>query len=395
MIETLSPSPPITTLLQSKGRNTLGHETNLARSPIWHSRPKTTDDDTVVTPVLFGHPFRKIEGRPLTTSDQRLFAQLTTNYVRLGCPDDRQVPFSLTEAAGALGHEALGGRQRSLVRASLGRLRSATFESAVRHPDGHETVLGWGLIDSYLVTTRGNGKGWVQLSEPISRLLGEGSVTFLHAPTWNAICHEDEVAGRLWSFLESETIGAGWRYSVFGTDDPQQRRTMPTIAEVVQLTWSSRKRRVVQRIREACAVIESHDRRYRLTVAAGKGEGSWILTSTRGATPTRAKADTIPETVLNAWRHVFRSYLPSRRQREVLAEVLTRRSPEWIVDQLQAADAQPDPFRHLLSTDAALSASDLSAARAAEQRWSEEKQRESDTAEQSLIDIIDGLRRRQ
>jgi len=64
------------------------------------------------------------------------------------------------------------------------------------------------------------------------------------------------------------------------------------------------------------------------------------------------------------------------------------------VDQLQAANAQPDPFRHLLSTDAALSASDLAAAQAAEERWSEEKQRESDTAEQSLIDIIDGLRRR-
>jgi hypothetical protein len=159
MVQTLPSSPPITTLLLSKGRNTLGHETNLARSPIWHARPRAPEDDTVVAPVLFGHPFRNVEGRPLTTTDQRLFAHLTTTYVRLGCPADRQVPFSLSEAAGALGHEVLGGKQRSLVRASLGRLRSATFESAIRHADGHETVLGWGLIDSYLVTTKGNGKG--------------------------------------------------------------------------------------------------------------------------------------------------------------------------------------------------------------------------------------------
>jgi hypothetical protein len=355
------PVPPITTLLQGKGRNTLGHETNLARSPIWHARPRSSEDDTVLTPMLFGHPFRKIEGRPLTTTDQRLFAQLTTSYVRLGCPADRQVPFSLSEAAAALGHEVLGGKQRSLVRASLGRLRSATFESAVRHPDGHETVLGWGLIDSYLVTTRGGGKGWVQLSEPLGHLLSEGSVTFLHSPTWNAICDEDEVAGRLWSFLESETIGAGWRYSLFTADGIQPSRSMPSIAEVVQLNWSSRKRRVTQRVREACSVIETHDRRYRLTVASGKSEGSWVLTCTRASTP-RANGDTISDTILNAWRQVFRSHLPSRRQRAVLTEILTRRSPEWIVRHLLEADGQTDPFRHVLTTDSSLSKRDLSAA---------------------------------
>ena len=154
LMNNLSPaSPPISATLLSKGKHTIGHETNLCRAPIWHTRPHSNDDDTVVSPVLFGHPFRKVEGHCLTTTDQRLFAQLTTTYVRSGCPDSRQVPFSLGDAATTMGHDVLGGRQRSLIRWSLGRLRSVTFESAMRHPDGNQTVLGWGLIDLWVPRT--------------------------------------------------------------------------------------------------------------------------------------------------------------------------------------------------------------------------------------------------
>jgi hypothetical protein len=182
MSDPLTTPPTITTTILAKGRSTLGHETNLARVPIWHARPRSADGETVVTPILFGHPFRKVEGRTVTTTDQRLFAHLTTSYIRTGCPASRQVPFSLGDAASAVGHEMLGGKQRWLVRASLGRLRSVTFESALRHADGNETVLGWGLIDSYLVTTCGGGKGWVKLSEAVASLLQEGSVTFPSTP---------------------------------------------------------------------------------------------------------------------------------------------------------------------------------------------------------------------
>ncbi len=232
MNESCSSLPFISTSLLSKGKNTIGHETNLARSPIWHARPRGTDDDTVVPLFLFGHPFRKVEGRSLATTDQRLFAHLTTAYVRSGCPESRQVPFSLSGASAFLGYETAGGRQRSLVRCSLGRLRSVTFEFALRHPDGHETVIGWGLIDGHLVTTRGGGKGWVKISEAVAHLLQEGSVTYLHAPTWDAIRSEDEVAGRLWSFLESERIGKAWRYPLLSSE-----HSAPTlsIADVLQL----------------------------------------------------------------------------------------------------------------------------------------------------------------
>lgn len=140
LMNNLSPaSPPISATLLSKGKHTIGHETNLCRAPIWHTRSHSTDDDTVVSPVLFGHHFRKVEGHCLTTTDQRLFAQLTTTSVRPGRPDSLEVPFSLGDAATTMGHGVLGGRQRSLIRSLLGRLRSVIFEFAMRHPDVNQT----------------------------------------------------------------------------------------------------------------------------------------------------------------------------------------------------------------------------------------------------------------
>jgi len=394
MNELLTTHPTITTTILAKGRSTLGHETNLARAPIWHARPRSADDETVVAPILFGHPFRKVEGRTLTTTDQRLFAHLTTSYIRTGCPSSRQVSFSLGDAASAVGHEMLGGKQRSLVRASLARLRGVTFESALRHADGNETVLGWGLIDSYLVTSSGGGKGWVKLSEAVASLLKEGSVTFLHAPTWEAICAEDEVAGRLWSFLESENLGHGWRYSLFAPEGLVARPapSMPSIAQVLQLSWSSRRRRVAQRVREACSVIEEHDKRYRLSVTNGKDEGSWVLICSRTRTARPLNIQSVPEVVLRAWRLAYRSHLPSARQRAVIIELLTRRSPEWVAERLGEASDSSDRFRHVLDADGALSARSLTAARRAEERWAQEKEHESASAEQSLAELIGRVR---
>lgn len=395
MIHDTSSPPPITQLLSSKGSNTLGHETNLSRSPIWQARQRPVDEDTVVSPVLYGHPFRKIEGKPLTTSDQRLFAHFTTKYLRDGCPSDRHISFSLGEAAQTIGHGDLGGRQRSLIRASLSRLQSVTVESALRHPDGHETVLGWRLIDNFLITTRGGGKGWITLNEAVAHLLREGSVTFLHAPTWDAIRTEDEVAGRLWSFLESENLGSGWRYSLFPPDGRTNRATpsMPSIAQLLQLTWSSRQRRVAQRVREACLVIERHDRRYRLTLTIGSRSGSWVLTCMRTQTKRSAPTAVIPEAVIQAWRHAYRSHVPSQSQRAVLFELLSRHSSEWIVRELELSPEADDPFRCLLQTDRRLADKDLASARVAEDRWEEEKQRESSTGEQSLMELIGSVAR--
>jgi hypothetical protein len=379
--------PAITTLLRSKGQHTIGHETNLSRSPLWRTRQRTASEETVVSPLLYGHAFRQVEGRPLTTGDQRLFTHLTTAFVRDGCPTDRRVPFSLGAAALALGYEDVGGKQRALIRGSLARLRSVTIESAVRHADGHETVLGWGLIDSYLVTTSGGGKGWIVLSELVSLLLTEGSVTFLHEPTWKAICSEDEVAGRLWSFLESENIGRGWRYQIFASDNNGQR-SVPPIAELMLLNWSSRPE-IAKRIRRACTVIEKLDSRYKLLVATGANLGSWVLTCSRGVErrPSRTIGVELPTTIIQAWRKAYRSHLPSQRQRAILLELITRHTAEWIADIL-AEPSQGDPFHYLLNQDRQVSDQRLAAAREAEEVWEGEKRRQSSEAEQSLADLI-------
>ena len=388
------PVPPITTLLRSKGQNTIGHETNLSRTPLWRARQQSAPDETVVSPMLYGHSFRQVEGRPLTTADQRLFAHLTTAFVRAGCPMDRRVPFSLGEAALTLGHGELGGRQRSLVRGSLARLRSITIESAVRHADGNETILGWGLIDSYLVTTRGGGKGWIILSEAVAILLTEGSVTFLHEPTWRAICSEDEIAGRLWSFLESENIGTGWRYSVFpSSDGTSTTSSLPSISDILMLHWNDR-RKVAQRVREACAVIMTHDKRYQLTVGPAKSPGGWNLTcswSRQGSLSSSRYG--LAAMVVEAWRRAYRSQLPSIRQRTVLVELLTRHSAEWIAETL-CQPSEDDPFRHVMDQDRLISEQRLAEARRAEERWEDEKQRESSGAEHSMAELIAEVRGR-
>jgi len=395
MNQVSAPVPPITSQLLSKGRNTVGHETNLARSPLWNLRKRAAQLETVVSPVLYGRPFRRVAGSPVTTADQRLFAYITTMFVRAGCPEDRKVPFSLGDAAIAIGYDAMGGKQRNLVRQSLARLGSVMLESAVRHPDGHETVLGWGLIDSYLISTRGRGRGWVTISEAVSLLLREGSVTFLHGPTWNAITDQDDVAGRLWSFLESENLAKGWRYSLFPSETGNLG-FMPTISEVVMLPWASRKE-VAKRVRKACQVIETHDRRYRLEVRTGQVENSWVLHCSRTSQPSpKATGGGLPDHLLRAWRDVYKSHLPSARQKTVLLELLERHTSEWIIAVLKDGRKQAgDPFRYLLEQDRAMSERRLGAAAREEERWEGEKHQENAEAEQSLAELllaVDGIR---
>lgn len=390
-------TPPITALLLAKGKNTVGHETNLARSPLWNLRKRTACSETVVSPVLYGRPFRQVAGAPLNTGDQQLFANLTTTFVRGGCPDERRVPFSLGDAALVLGHETLGGKQRSLVRQSVARLASIRLESAVRHPDGHETIIGWGLIDDYLLTTRGGGKGWVRISDAVSTLLREGSVTFLHGPTWKAITDEDEVAGRLWSFLESEHLPHAWRYPLFPPDEAGvSGQIMPTISEVVMLRWASRSE-IAKRVRQACTVIQSHDRRYRLSVTKGRTPGTWALHCSRSAQPSgRPANDAFPEVVRSAWRSAYRSHLPSARQRAVLFELLERHTADWIAESLHDAHVVGlEPLHYLLELDRCISDQRLSQAEAEERQWQQKKERTNAEAEQSLAEIllaVDGMR---
>ena len=352
---------------------TLGHETNLARAPLWDIRARPVQLELIAPAILYGRKFVQVAGQPLTVTDQRLFAELTTLYVRAQCPEHRRIPFSLGWAARVIGHETLGGETRRLVRASLSRLRSVTVESALREPDGHETVLGWGLVDRYLTTSRGGGTGSVTLSEEIAHLLQAGSVTYLHAPTWDAIAREDTVAGRLWTFLEAEDLRGVRRYSLFagppgGLDE---ERNMPAIADLLRLDWSKR-RNVAGRVTLACEVICRHDPRYSLELVKSRGTGMWRLEATRNLRVSASSSAGIPSTVLSAWRHAHRGRRPSARQLAALREILSRRPASWVAAQIE--DGGGDPFRHLLVADSELSRSRLAQASAAEEAWVAEKQ---------------------
>ncbi len=352
---------------------TLGHETNLARAPLWDVRARPVQLELIAPSILYGRKFLQVAGQPLTVTDQRLFAELTTLYVRAQCPDTRRVPFSLGWAAKVVGHETLGGETRRLVRASLSRLRSVTVESALREPDGHETVLGWGLLDRYLTTSRGGGMGSVTLSDEISHLLRAGSVTYLHAPTWDAISSEDSAAGRLWTFLEAEDLRGGRRYSLFAGQPHgiDEERNMPAIADLLRLDWSKR-RNVASRVHLACEVICRHDPRYSLELAKSRSAGMWRLEASRRPGSSASEAATIPALVLGAWRKANHGRRPSARQLNTLREVLSRRSVSWVAAQLSEEGA--DPFRRLLNADTALSRTRLAKATLAETAWDSEKE---------------------
>ena len=382
---------PVGTSAQAVGRSlgeqlrsaphTLGHETNLARAALWNARSsRDVQMDLLGPTVLYGHEFRQIAGERLTLADQRLFTEFTTSYTRAEFPDNRRVPFTLGEGARLLGYHGTGGKQRSLVQASLTRLRSCTIKSAVRYRDDggavHEDVLTWGLVDSTRTTTRGGGRGVVTLSEQVAELLTAGSVTLLHAPTWDAILHEDQLAARLWCFLEAEDLRRGWRYQLFAgpPDGIASERNMPALAELLCIDDWQNRRRVALRVRGMCKIITEIDPRYHLELAKGRDVGMWRLdVGPRGphrSVPIRGFAG-VSRLVLGSWQHAYGDKRPSKAQVEVLRELTDRLGSAWVATHLPADSA--DPFAALMEAAAERRRDDLAAADRREREWAAEK----------------------
>lgn len=390
MSQPSDPAPPaVTARLQATGPATLGHETNLARVPLWDVRARPLQLSLIAPTVLYGRQFRQVAGAALTVADQRLYAELTTRYIREGCPASRRVAFSLGEAARALGHASLGGETRRLVRQSLVRLKGVTIESALRDPDGHEELMGWGLLDWYRTTTRGGGRGWAALSEQIAYLIRRGSVTYLHAPTWDAIAGRDEIAGRLWSFLEAESLVTIRRYQLFASPPGTvaEERNLPAISELLRLDWAKRAE-VAKRVRRALAVIADTDPRYQVTLVKGKQLGMWRLEAARSGYLRSGPGGPLPAAVLAGWRVVYGARRPSKKQIAVLAELIERRGSAWVTGRLSAG--YPDPLGALMALDQAQRRSDNEAIIARE-RSRDEERRADDTGFQRLGDLLQQL----
>jgi hypothetical protein len=240
-------------------------------------------------------------------------------------------------------------------------------------------------LDRYYTSSRGGGQGWVILSEEISHLLQGGSVTFLHGPTWDAISAADQVAGRLWTFLEAESLGEPRRYSLFAAPPRgiPEERNLPAIAELLRLEWGQR-RDVARRVQRACAAISDHDPRYILSLIKGQGTGMWRLEVARHSRHTAASSG-LPAEVLTAWKQAYPKRVPSVRQAGVLREILSRRPASWVAAGLIGATG--DPLRHVMDADAAVSQARLSAAAAQEAAWETDKRAEA-SAFEPLSEIL-------
>jgi len=242
-------------------------------------------DQLVTISVLYGQPFQQKGGQPLTAADQRWFAELTNRWVREGCSAYLRVAFSLREAAEILGYKGGGGRQLQLISASLVRLRSATFVSALRRSDGTERRTTWGLIDlaQAIEPRSGPGRGWAELNRHMAALLQEGSVTYLHAPTWDQLRARDELAARLWVFLEAERLPVDehcWRYPFFAASQDHAAE-LPAIAQLLGLQDWAMRYRAVERARRAAEAIVEIDPRYGLEIPRGAQRGTWRLEARR------------------------------------------------------------------------------------------------------------------
>lgn len=367
------------------GGRRVAHERNLGRAAIWHARP--AESSLLPAPsVLYGREFRQVDGRPLTGADQRLLAELTTRWLDSGSPSDGRVRFTLGDAARAQGHRLPGGEQRRAVRDSLNRLARCRILSTVRHGDGHETEWDWGLLSSFGTTSRAGGRGAAVLSEEVRTLLIGDSITWLDARVWDAIARDDEIAARLWVFLETENFAGArtWRYHLFDND---ARRSLPSVAQLLRLDhWATRKT-VAHRVRAACRVIAGNDGRYTLDLLS-ISPGHWRLEvgKSAGTQTSAAASHQLPDEVLSAWRAAYRQHLPSARQAAALLEILGRQPVDEVVATLRSA-RRADPFRSLMVQDRRCSKERVADARRAEDAWAAAKAREVAGA-QRLRDIL-------
>lgn len=273
------------TLALATMSDTVAMERTLNRLPL-HSasrqagaQPTLWDDGS-----LYGYPIRIDQAHGVMDDHvHRVLAHLIRRYAETGCPPDRRVSFTLAEAARWAGYDK-GGRQFRLVKDGLLRMRSTTLESAVRYPDGRTGWLAWGLIDRAWTTdaVRASG-GFVTLSEEMAGLIRVGSLTYLDAPTLDALGELDGMAVILWSFLEGESR-TPWRHSLFSAPEgspPVNSRETPAIADLLRVSGWAQRRRAKQRIATACAAIMAVDPRYRLVIGPGRGRGMWTLNVAR------------------------------------------------------------------------------------------------------------------
>lgn len=334
------------------GRRTLSQDVALARSPIWHLVSRTLTADDLVNP---SGPMVRVAGPSLTIGDQRLFAELFTRWARRGFPSDHTVSFAIADLAGALGLQHRGGKQYALVRASLRRLTSAVFAD-VRADGRYESEVGAALLADYHTRSRPDTRSSATLNERAARNLLRNPLTYLDGPTWDAIMARDLLAARMWVWLEGERIRHEWRWSLFPNGrepvvlglEPPARRTTPVAHLLTIDTWS-RRRKIVERVREAARVVVEVDSRYQLAVEHSiSDKGNYVLRCHRSTRAESNRDSPVDGEVASAWHAVSPRRRPSNKQLAILRELIAEWGASKVVEAITSSAGGRDPFAHLL-----------------------------------------------
>lgn len=187
-------------------------------------------------------------------------------------PRDRRLPVTLSDIARWTGRDGVvGGKDRRVALQRLIRLNGVSLTSTVRGRDGDRSIEGWHLVDAFSMPPARGRVGVVSLSETVARMLDEDAVVLLDAEVLEGLMRSNPLAGRLWVWLEAETLEQPRSYNVFAgpEGEPARERRTPAIADLLRLT-ERRRSRVRGTIRVACRAIVDADPEYRLEVEPTK-----------------------------------------------------------------------------------------------------------------------------
>ena len=298
LIQAEAPVVSETTEKLAQWAGMLALETSMVRLPAFaptHARgPVQLSLET--SGYLYGQPFNLLQSAgPMTVKDALMLANISKRFVETGSPRHDLVRFTLGEGTRwanyklKRGQRSVGGRQRSMVKDALRRMRGTSWQAAQRDEDGTLHTLGWGPVDQYWTREPKDtdGLATVKLNEIFARQIRRGEITYLWGDTLAALEKRDDVAAILWMFLESERrLSRPRSYHLFSAPEgePERVRDTPAIADLLRLHWAER-RTVAHRVKKAARVIAEVDPRYSARVGRAKEKTMWTLTVTRAKDP--------------------------------------------------------------------------------------------------------------
>lgn len=251
-------------------------ETNLARLSVFadaSKRSRSGSQEFRRFGDYLGQPFWAKEPMgPLSMREGVVTAYLSRRYVNMGCPTDRVVPIRIGQVEKLLGHSRHGGWQTERAQQSLEKLRTTIFRGSVRFETERWERHEWGVLES--LQSHCDSLTGVVLDETLASLLAIRSQTYLDRQTLHTLLAKDQVAARLWMFLESERFHRLFKYGLFAAQigHVAKPRMTPEVSMLLRIE-SQRRWDCERRVARASAWIARCDPRYSLRVEAAQRRG--------------------------------------------------------------------------------------------------------------------------